>query len=240
MRDKLYSAEKEIVEAFRFDDKVASVFEDMLNRSVPGYATLLSLTGIAASKYVQPSSSCYDLGCSVGASTFVIDQATLGTDCSIYGIDASLSMIEECSSQLRGQFSSRVNLVCSDIRAVEVVDASFVVLNLTLQFIPQSERLKVLANIYEGMQPGSALLLSEKIKLKDVKRNDNYIKWYYDFKRANGYSDLEIAQKRNALEDVLVLDTPEEHKNRLIKVGFTEVYPWFQALNFMSFLAVKP
>lgn len=239
MRDNLYSTEKEIVEAFRFDDNVASVFEDMLNRSVPGYATLLSLTGIAASKYVQPGSSCYDLGCSVGASTLVMDKATFGKECFIYGVDSSMAMIEKCKSQLADQFSDRVNLICSDIREIEITNASFVVLNLTLQFVPQPQRLKLLSDIYQGMQPGSALLLSEKIRVKDGERDNSYVDWYYDFKRANGYSDLEIAQKRNALEEVLVLDTPEDHEERLLKAGFSVIYPWFQALNFMSFLAVK-
>jgi tRNA (cmo5U34)-methyltransferase len=132
-----------------------------------------------------------------------------------------------------------VAVVCDDIRNVEITEASVVVLNFTLQFIPLDERAMLLEKIAEGMRPGGVLILSEKVVFNDVHLNGLLSDIHHDFKRAHGYSDLEISQKRSALENVLIPETISTHRDRLLNAGFTSVDVWFQCFNFMSMLAVK-
>ena len=132
-----------------------------------------------------------------------------------------------------------VDVICADIQDVAVHNASVVVLNFTLQFIPPSERLGLMQHIYNGMQPGGALLLSEKIVFADAAEQQRMEALHIAFKKANGYSDLEISQKRSALENVLIPDTFEQHQQRLKSAGFSSVDVWFRCMNFVSLLAVK-
>ena len=137
------------------------------------------------------------------------------------------------------QSSQDVEVVQDDIVTSEITDASMVVLNLTLQFIPPSERLPLLSRIHAGMRPGGVLILSEKVVYDDAGLNTLLTEMHLDFKRAHGYSELEISQKRTALENVLVPETVAAHRERLLTAGFSSADVWFQCFNFMSMLAVK-
>jgi len=237
-RDILFKNTSDLTESFRFDDDVAEVFSDMIQRSVPGYGTMLSMIGLAAERYIQPGTYAYDLGCSLGASTLAISKGRVGDDFQIKAVDKSEAMVGKARLNL-STLSTHVELTCADVREVKIESASLVVLNLTLQFLPREDRLSLLTKVARGMVPGGALILSEKVLFSDPTRQQVMTDLYYDFKRANGYSDLEIAQKRNALEKVMVLDTIEEHKERLESAGFSSHEMWFQAMNFMSILAIK-
>lgn len=225
---------------FEFDDSVADVFPDMISRSVPGYASMLSMIAQCAELYAVPGTNIYDLGCSLGAGTLLIRQQAK-TVCRIHAVDNSDAMITRLRQRLSesGPSDNVVELVQADIRNVTVSDASMVVLNLTLQFLPPAERDGFLAKVAAGTRDGGALVLSEKICFEDAAQQELMTKLHHDFKRAHGYSDLEIAQKRTAIENRLQPETLETHVQRLKSAGFRTVSPWFQCFNFASILAVK-
>jgi tRNA (cmo5U34)-methyltransferase len=236
--DRLYSRPVRKVADFVFDETVARVFPDMIERSVPGYATLIPLIGMLAERHMQPGGRCYDLGCSLGAvslavARFLKSSAKDLRDCRIVAIDNSSAMVERCRHNLQDS-GMPVDVICADIQKAELDAAAVVVLNFTLQFIEPSERSGLMEKIYSALRPGGALILSEKITGEPV-----LAELHHTFKMANGYSELEIAQKRAALEKVLVMESLEVHQQRLRDCGFSQVLPWFQCLNFVSLLAIK-
>lgn len=240
MRDQIYAQPLGAVEEFRFDDTVAKVFPDMINRSVPGYATLINLIGVLAARYAENDSNIYDLGCSLGAATLSMRHHLHKSGCRILAIDNSEAMIERARSVMQvDQSDTVVELQCGDIRDTRIEHASVVVLNFTLQFLQPAERDEIIDTIYKGLLPGGILILSEKIRLSDPQQDSRFIELHHEFKKANGYSDLEISQKRTALENVLIPETVERHVQRLQDAGFSEVDSWFQSLNFVSLLAQK-
>ena len=225
---------------FRFDERVASVFSDMIRRSVPGYDEIISLLGLFAQNYSQPGSNIYDLGCSLGASTLALRERISAKGCSIIAVDNSEAMIEQCEKNLQQIESSiNVDLRCADILDIEISNASVVVLNFTLQFIPLEERAGLMRKIFEGMLPGGVLILSEKIAFDEPQEQQQQEALHIAFKQANGYSELEISQKRSALEQVLVPESIATHQQRLHNAGFASANIWFQCLNFASIVATK-
>jgi tRNA (cmo5U34)-methyltransferase len=226
---------------FKFDQKVASVFPDMIQRSVPGYAAVLHNIQLLARKYVQHNSLCYDLGCSLGAASLAMSYGNQQSGVEIIGIDNSAAMIERCQSNIDNfKHHTPIKLVAGDILEQNFSNASMVVLNYTLQFISLEHRAGLLSSIYRGLLPGGILVISEKLHFEDPTINQLIIDLHHQFKRENGYSELEISQKRNALENVLVPETLETHIKRLQSVGFEKVSCWNQNLNFASFIAFKP
>ena len=239
-KDQIYSTPLAGIADFRFDAQVADVFSDMIERSVPGYRAIITMIETLTEHYAQPGSTLYDLGCSLGEATLSMRRGLTAPDCRILGVDNSEAMVERCRKQIdRDHRAIPVEILCNDIRNVEIVDASVVVLNFTLQFIPPADRLQLLQKISAGMRPGGVLILSEKVIFSDDHLNSLLIDIHHDFKRAHGYSDLEISQKRSALENILLPETIATHRERLTNVGFTSCDVWFQCFNFMSMLAVK-
>jgi len=239
--DSIYASPLDKLIDFRFDERVVDVFPDMIQRSVPGYGTIISSIGIFAAKYAQENSHCYDLGCSLGAVTLSMRQRIKAENCDIIAVDNSPAMIERGQEILASDKSSNVpvSMVCADINDVEIENASVVVMNFTLQFIPLEQRLDLIKRIYQGLKSGGVLILSEKIAFDELKRQDFQIDIHHDFKRANGYSDLEVSQKRTALENVLIPETIAAHQQRLSDAGFSFSDVWFQCFNFISMVAVK-
>ena len=239
-RDDIYQQAQSEVARFRFDDEVAEVFSDMIERSVPGYVSTLKHIGTLASAYVHEHSNCYDLGCSLGASTLAMAQNVPHDNVQIIGIDNAEAMLKRCDLILDKHASNcPITLRCENIQDSEIERASMVVMNFTLQFIPLNDRQSLIQRIYDGMLDGGILVISEKFKLDDHDANNFMIDMHHAFKRANGYSDLEISQKRNAIEDVLIPETIETHRQRLTETGFQHVEQWFQCFNFMSMVARK-
>ncbi len=239
-KDSIYKDKHESVAKFRFDESVADVFGDMINRSVPGYAATLKQIGTLAARYVQDDSVCYDLGCSLGAGSLAMAQHIQARGARIISIDNAAAMLDRCREHLAAHsLAVPIELVCADIRDVHISTASMVVLNFTLQFIPVEERADLIERIYAGMNPGAILVISEKFRLADPAADAFMIDMHHAFKKDNGYSDLEISQKRSAIEDVLIPETIEAHRRRLNAVGFTHVEQWFQCFNFMSMVAQK-
>lgn len=238
IKDSLYSQPIEQISSFMFDDHVANVFPDMISRSVPGYQTMITAIGLLAGRFATPNSVCYDLGCSLGAASFSMRQNIAVENCKIIAVDNSPAMLSRFESVLT-QTQTPIELQCADIREVKIENASMVVLNFTLQFLPVADREKLLANIYDGLLPNGALIISEKLAFDDVRQHELQIDLHHEFKKAQGYSQLEISQKRTALENVLIPETFVTHQNRLKSVGFASAELWFQYFNFASFIALK-
>lgn len=238
--DQLFSTPIDKLGDWTFDEKVAEVFPDMVQRSVPGYSNIISMIGMLAERFVQPNSMIYDLGCSLGAATLSIRRNIKHENCHIVAIDNSLPMVERCKRHIDAfKANTPVNVICDDICNIQMQNASMVVLNFTLQFLTPESRQQVLNKIYQALNPNGILVLSEKFSFTDSTIDDLLFNMHHDFKRANGYSELEISQKRNMLENVMLTDTIEIHNERLTKAGFTHINTWFQCFNFGSIIAIK-
>jgi tRNA (cmo5U34)-methyltransferase len=240
VHDDVYARLRTQVSPFDFDEAVAQVFPDMIARSVPGYGLTLPLIGLIARRYAQPDTVCYDLGCSLGGVTLALRHHIDQPGCRITAVDNAPAMIARLRQILAEDDSDvPVDVVEADIRDIPIHNASVVVLHFTLQFLDLIERDHLIRRIYAGLHAGGVLILSEKVIFADAAQNARFITLHHDFKRANGYSDLEISQKRTALENVLIPETIAQHQRRLQIAGFTSAEVWFQAFNFVSLLAVK-
>jgi len=240
LQDVLYAQSKNKIDHFVFDESVANVFNDMIQRSVPGYGAIINMIGVLAGIYVQDNSVCYDLGCSLGASTLAMRDRIDKLNCKIIAVDNSQAMIDKCRQNITDEpCEVPVEVICKDIRDVAVQNASMVVLNFTLQFLRPEQRDAIIGEIYRGIRQDGILVISEKIVFENEEEQKCQTQLYHNFKRLNGYSELEIAQKRSALENVLIPDTLSQHKRRLECVGFKQCHVWFQCFNFVSIVAVK-
>jgi tRNA (cmo5U34)-methyltransferase len=239
-KDSVYSNPLTEVHQFKFDDRVAQCFPDMITRSVPGYETIIAMTGVMAQRFAQADSRIYDLGCSLGASLLSMRQHVDDTSLQIIGVDNSAAMIERCSHIVALNDSSiATELRLEDMQTTELSNASVVVLNFTLQFIPIDERGPLIDRIFAAMKPGGILILSEKIRFEDDHLQQLNTDLHHQFKRGNGYSDLEIAQKRSSLENYLLAETIKNHESRLANAGYGSIDVWFQCFNFASLVAIK-
>ena len=228
--DKLFAdAERHLVD-FVFNDAVAAVFPDMIRRSVPGYETVVPLTGLIAARHLRPGGRCYDLGCSLGATTRALLAAVGDRPCEIVAVDDSTAMLDR-ARQLAGA-EPRILWRRGDIRELGFERADVAILNYTLQFLAPEDRLPLLQRLRDCLHDDGVLLLSEKLDGLDY-----FADLHLDFKRANGYSDLEIAGKRAALEAVMRIDSEETHLARLRAAGFVHPRVWFRCLNWASFVA---
>lgn len=238
-RDDIYSEAKEQLSAFAFDEAVTRVFPDMIKRSVPGYTMIIPMIGVITEQYAQPNTKLYDLGCSLGASLLAMRHGIKVPGCEVVGIDNAEAMINRCRSYVDiDDAEVPVSLFHGDITDFDYDNASVITLNFTLQFIPQSQRAALIKKLYDALNPGGALILSEKICFDEPEQTLQQ-ELHWDFKRANGYSELEISQKRSALENVLVPEKGADHIERLLGAGFSQAHQWYQCFNFSSFIAIK-
>lgn len=238
-QDRLFAGTQESGE-FRFDAAVARVFPDMIRRSVPGYTTIIPMIEVITDQYARPGSHCYDLGCSLGASTLAMRHGIGDRNCTLTGVDNSPDMIERAEHHIAlDDHSLPVSLRCEDILETRLQRASVTTLNFTLQFVAADRRTDLLTRIADATLPGGALILSEKVRFESASEQAIQTDLHHEFKRANGYSDLEISRKRSALERVLVPETLAQHQRRLHAAGFAEVIVWYQCFNFVSMLALK-
>jgi tRNA (cmo5U34)-methyltransferase len=239
-KDSLYSTPVDQISAFKFDESVVNVFPDMIQRSVPGYQVIISAIGLLASRFTHAGSVCYDLGCSLGSASLSMREQITAPNCKIIAVDNSLAMIEQFQQHLKPDaHKAQIEIIHADIRDIEIKQASVVVLNFTLQFIPVADRLAFLSKIYQGLLPNGILILSEKLSFADEKQQQLQMDMHHLFKQAQGYSALEISQKRSALENVLIPETFVQHQQRLQQAGFSSCEVWFQYFNFASMIALK-
>lgn len=234
-RDQLYDRPGRVGD-FVFDAAVAGVFPDMISRSVPGYAAIINMIELLSGMHAQPGSCLYDLGCSLGAVSLAMDRGLAHDDCRIIAVDNAPAMLDKAREHT-ADVSREIDFRLADIRDVAIDNASVVVLNFTLQFLPCGERTLLLQRIRKGLLPGGILILSEKIAGDSLAVDASLVEMHHAFKRQQSYSDLEISQKRTALEKVLRPETLGVHLQRLAEAGFSHAHTWFQCFNFVSIVA---
>lgn len=241
--DKIYDTLDD-EQPFRFNEAVARVFPDMLRRSIPGYEASIEAIGSLAARYVQADSNAYDLGCSLGAASLAMRQGISRTGCRIIAVDTSQPMVERCREIVAEddrQFApaTPVEVRQADVRDIEYKNASMVVLNYTLQFLPMQDRDALMTSIANGLNDGGLLVLSEKVVDENRQMEKLLVDLHHEHKRRNHYSELEISRKRAALENVLVPETVRAHRERLVKAGFGHTAVWLRYFNFVSIIAIK-
>lgn len=239
-KDEVFKSNIHKPSDFKFSSKVAGVFDDMVNRSVPYYEEIQRMIGELTIDHYQDKSYVYDLGCSTGT-TMIYMNETLPQNVPFVGIDDSADMLKKCREKLDAAGISRdISLETADLNSnVHIHDASVVILCLTLQFIRPLNREKLLKQIYDGTLPGGALIVIEKILAEDSLFNRDFINYYYNFKRRNEYSELEISQKREALENVLIPYKLSENITLLRNAGYNHCEVFFKWYNFAGFIAKK-
>lgn len=247
--DTLFTTPLDKAARFSFDEQVVACFPDMIRRSVPGYGQVLAMLPIFVrrhAKFRQQNeagarvSRVYDLGCSLGAASMALAGEFAADELQIKAVDLSPAMTDQAKTLLTANFPDHdIEVITQDVRDIEIAPCDVVILNLTLQFLPKEDRLALLTKIYQALSSGGILILTEKTNALDEQFDAWLIERYYDFKRANGYSEMEISGKRNALENVLMTDTIDEHHKRLNAAGFDRQLTWFQFLNFASMIGFK-
>jgi len=235
MTDKVF--DKSITKQFEFDEEVASVFDDMLNRSVPFYKEMQRLTINFALNYLEDEDKVYDLGCST-ASTLIELSKHSSKKLQLIGIDNSEAMLERASNKSKA-FGVDINFINEDLYNTSFDDAKLIISNYTLQFIRPLQREKLVKKIYNSLQNNGVFIFSEKVISSDKVLSKQYIDEYYEFKKTQGYSEYEISQKREALENVLIPYTEEENKKMILDAGFTHCETLFKWVNFATFIAIK-
>ena len=239
-KDKLFRRRRRVVKDFTFGKQTAAVFDDMLSRSVPFYGEIQRMIGELAADFAVEGTNLYDLGCSTG-NTFLMLDPLVPNDVRFIGVDSSPEMLARAREKLRHHGITRgYELVCADLnQGIQVSNASMVVMNLTLQFIRPLYRHQLVKSIASGMNEQGCLVLIEKVLPKDSMLNRLFIKYYYAFKKRQGYSKMEIAQKREALENVLVPYRLEENMELLVSGGFSQCDLFFKWYNFCGLVALK-
>ena len=237
--DQIFAKEREDIKPFEFNEAVAQVFDDMVSRSVPFYHEIHRLCVDLIMRSYQGLGNIIDLGCSTGTTIELISNELKKKNQHghFIGVDTSAPMLklaaEKCS-QVENLVLKQEDMCATDFNNSEVV-----ILNYTLQFLPLEKRLSLLKKIYEGLRPGGLVIISEKIYSPSSPMQDLITDLYYDFKKRNGYSELEIAQKREALENVLVPLSAKDQVHLMVNAGFEDSEMLFRWYNFASFLGQK-
>lgn len=239
-KDEVFRQEIEQVSDFRFGANVASVFDDMVNRSVPYYGEIQRMMAELAADHAREGTFVYDLGCSTGTTMVGMD-TMVEKSIKFIGVDDSQEMLNKCKAKFDEiKFNRPYELRCADLgEGVKIENASVVVLCLTLQFVRPIYRERLLQDIVKGLNPGGVLILVEKILAEESDFNRDFINYYYNYKRRNQYSELEISQKREALENVLVPYKLSENITLLRDQGFASCEVFFKWYNFAALIAVK-
>ena len=235
MNDKVFT--KPIKKQFEFDEEVAAVFDDMLSRSVPFYEQSQDITKYFALKALENGGIMYDLGCST-ASLLINIKRELNSDAKLIGLDNSEAMLDQARKKTLA-FGAKVELQNADILEYNYEKANVFVSNYTLQFIRPLVREELVKKIASSLKKDGVFIFSEKVISHHSKLNKDLIEHYYDFKKKQGYSEYEISQKREALENVLVPYSEEENIKMALSSGFLHCEAIFRWANFATFIAIK-
>jgi tRNA (cmo5U34)-methyltransferase len=229
-----------IPEDFVFNERVVEVFDDMLDRSIPHYQEVIKASAQLLQTFLVPGDRLYDLGCATGTSLLLLCRLLSDKEVHFIGLDNSQPMLDKArlKAELYGKQDS-LSFLLEDITAFDQAGAGALILNYTLQFIRPLQRQAFLSRLFDSLRPGGVLLISEKVISHDPRLNRQFIDNYHQFKKSRGYSELEIAKKREALENVLIPFSVEENKAMLEKAGFTSVETYFRWFNFASLVALK-
>ncbi|QOP40633.1 carboxy-S-adenosyl-L-methionine synthase CmoA [Sulfurimonas marina] len=235
MNDKVFT--KPIKKQFEFDEEVAAVFDDMLERSVPFYKESQKITKFFVLKNLSENGIVYDLGCSTASLLLNINR-DLECKANLIGLDNSEAMLARAKRKIEA-FGADVQVELGDILEYEYKEADAFISNYTLQFIRPLVREKLIKKIADSLKKEGVFIFSEKVISHHPKLNKDLIECYYDFKKEQGYSEYEIMQKREALENVLVPYSEEENIKMALENGFSHCEVVFRWANFATFIAIK-
>ena len=235
MNDKVFT--KPIKKQFEFDEEVAAVFDDMLERSVPFYKESQKITEFFALKRLNDGGVLYDLGSST-ASLLINISKKLTCKAELIGLDNSEAMLKRAKNKCKA-FGVDVTLENADILEYDYKKADVFVSNYTLQFIRPLVREELVKKIADSLEDEGIFIFSEKVISHHSKLNKDLIECYYDFKKEQGYSEFEIVQKREALENVLVPYSEDENIKMAKNCGFSHCEVVFRWANFATFIAIK-
>jgi tRNA (cmo5U34)-methyltransferase len=238
-RDRIFTDQKRPVD-FQFGEETAAVFDDMVSRSVPFYREIQRMSADLASDFALPGTNLYDLGCATGTTLLELD-AVVGPGVRFFGVDSSPEILERARRKLtEHELAHPYELIVADLHHGLVLEnVSVVIMILTLQFVRPLHRSRIVADIFRGLNQQGCLILVEKLTTPHTHFNRLFIKHYYDLKRRNGYSELEIAQKREALENILIPYHLEENRDLLLSSGFRHFEVFFRWYNFCGMIATK-
>ena len=234
MKDNIFN--KPIKKQFEFDEEVADVFDDMLLRSVPFYKENLNLQIDILKNFLQPNDKIIDLGSSTG--TFLIELSKKIDNLNLIGLDSSDAMIKK-SIQKAKAFNSNAKFIKADFLDYDLSNSKAIIANYTIQFIRPLKREKLIQKIYNSLNNEGIFLMSEKLITENKKLNKIMIDIYYEYKKQKGYSEYEIAAKREALENVLIPYSMQENIEMLKNAGFNDIDVIFRWNNFATFIAFK-
>lgn len=238
-RDKIFNTNR-VQEDFVFNERVAEVFDDMLNRSIPFYDTVIESIISLFKQMIPHGSTVYDLGCSTGSTLLKLASRLSDMNLRFIGVDNSPAMIDKARLKA-DMFTKSENVLFQecDISKFNLEGAGGIICNYTLQFIRPMLRPEFIKRLYNALCEGGVLIISEKVISHDSRLNREFIEIYHQFKRDRGYSELEIASKREALENVLIPFSIQENKDLLHQAGFISIETFFQWFNFSSFITIK-
>ncbi len=236
-KDNIFKVDK-IESDFQFNREVANIFDDMLNRSIPFYREVIESIGEILSKTMPEKPVIYDLGCSTGNTLIYLASVLKEKKPKLIGIDNSPDMVEKAKEKAKA-YNKEIEFIVSDIEKMSIKNADAVIMNYTLQFVRPLKRQAITEKIYKNLNRNGIFILSEKVVFEHPKLNRDFVDIYYNFKKKQGYSELEIAKKREALENVLIPFTIKENIELLKNSGFSYITTFFQWINFASFLAIK-
>ena len=234
-KDEVFT--KPIEKQFEFDAEIAAVFDDMLQRSVPFYTEAMALTQRFAINYLSEGGLVYDLGCSTASTLLDIERA-MKVDATLVGLDNAPSMLEQAQKKIIA-FKSQIKVEEADIMSYDYAPCDVMISNYTLQFIRPLVREELIQKISSALKEGGAFIFSEKVISANTKLNKELIDCYYDYKQTQGYSQYEIAQKREALENVLIPYSESENIEMAMRAGFSHCECIFRWANFATFIAIK-
>lgn len=240
MKDEIFKTPGAGKKPFEFNAQVADVFDDMVSRSVPFYNEVLQMSAELAKEFYQAGTVIYDLGCSTGAIVPLMEREFGDMSFAYTGIDSSENMIEKADSITARMRSNAVcKFICADITDVDFLSTSVIVSNYTFQFLKPLARRTLLRKIYAALSPGGCLIVSEKCLEDSADMSRVFADRHHAMKERHGYSKLEIAEKRDALENVLIPFRVSENIEMLQEAGFSPVSIFFKCYNFASFIALK-
>lgn len=234
MRDDVFKTP--IKKQFEFDEKVASVFDDMISRSVPYYALSVDLTCEFLARTLLQGAKIADFGCSTGALLLKLHE--IRPDFSLIGIDDAPHMLNIARTKANA-YGAKIEFRCENLLECDFKGVDCAIMNYTLQFLRPLLRPGFVRKIYDNLAENGVFILSEKLLFEDATMNKNIIEIYENYKFRQGYTKFEIAQKRQALENVLIPFSETENKNMLLSAGFRRVESIFRWANFAVFVAMK-
>jgi tRNA (cmo5U34)-methyltransferase len=216
--------------SWTFGNGLATVFDDHVQRSIPGYLELHRKCIELVQLLVQPGDVIYDLGSSTGSLTEQLHHAAPGAR--VIGIDSEPEMVNEARRR-----APHIEFICESVTSPRLEQAAVTLALYVLQFTPVKTRLETLRQIRRSLTPSGVFIWAEKVRYEDQGEQSLVDAAYRQFKRDQGFTEAEIEEKARSLVGVLVPLTERENVELLEKAGFRSIEPLFEDLCFRAWVA---